>query len=101
MTRELKEIRIHEVSIVTGFPAYEATTADVRTIDVLATRTAVDADSLADALLKLEEGQTLNDTQADILNEVVAKLRENKPNDTNIDLLDLKRKQLDLMAKVF
>lgn len=97
MTRELNEIRVHEVSIVTGFPAYEGTTADVRSIDILATRTAMDADSLADALLKLEEGQTLTDTQAEIITEVVSKLRENSP---PIDLLELKRKQLDLLAKV-
>lgn len=102
MTRELHDIRIHEVSIVTGFPAYEGTSANVRTIDILATRTAVDADSLADALLKLEEGQTLSDTQADILTEVVSKLREDKPQpEFTADLLELKKKQLDLMMKAF
>jgi uncharacterized protein len=40
--RELREIRLHEVSIVTGFPAYSATTASVRSLEVLATRTEVD-----------------------------------------------------------
>jgi len=98
-TRELHQIRLHEVSVVTGFPAYEATTADVRTIDILATRTLVDADSLADAMVRLEEGQTLTDTQAEILTEVVSKLRADQPNPA--DLLEIKRKQLDLMLKAF
>ena len=98
-TRELHQIRLHEVSVVTGFPAYEATTADVRTIDILATRTLVDADSLADAMIRLEEGQTLTETQADILSTVVSKLREDKSADA--DMLEIKRKQLDLMLKAF
>ena len=98
-TRELHQIRLHEVSVVTGFPAYEATTADVRTIDILATRTLVDADALADAMIRLEEGQNLTETQADILSTVVSKLREDKP--AEADMLEIKRKQLDLMLKAF
>ena len=97
MTRELHQIRLHEVSIVTGFPAYEATTASVRSLDVLASRTNVDADALADAMLKLENGESLPAQQADLLSEVVAKLKENQPNAD--ELLALKRKQLDLLFK--
>jgi HK97 family phage prohead protease len=97
MTRQLKEIRLHEVSIVTGFPAYEATTASVRSLDILASRTNVDADALADALNKLESGDKLPDIQADLLQEVVTKLRENTPSPD--ELLELKRKQLDLLFK--
>jgi HK97 family phage prohead protease len=97
MTRQLKEIRLHEVSIVTGFPAYEATTASVRSLDILASRTNVDADALADALNKLESGDKLPDVQADLLQEVVTKLRENTPSAD--ELLELKRKQLDLLFK--
>jgi uncharacterized protein len=97
MTRELKEIRLHEVSIVTGFPAYEATTASVRSLDILATRTNVDVDALADAMVKLESGEKLPDSQADLLQEVVSKLRENTPSAD--DLIDLKRKNLDLLFK--
>jgi len=97
MTRQLKEIRLHEVSIVTGFPAYEATTAFVRSLDILASRTNVDADALADALNKLESGDKLPDVQADLLQEVVTKLRENTPSAD--ELLELKRKQLDLLFK--
>lgn len=97
MTRELHQIRLHEVSIVTGFPAYEATTASVRSLDILATRTNVDADALADAMLKLENGESLPAQQADLLSEVVEKLKENQPNAD--ELLALKRKQLDLLFK--
>lgn len=97
MTRQLKEIRLHEVSIVTGFPAYEATSATVRSLDILATRTNVDADALADAMVKLEAGEKLADSQADLLQEVVTKLRDNTPSAD--DLLELKRKQLDLLFK--
>jgi HK97 family phage prohead protease len=97
MTRQLKEIRLHEVSIVTGFPAYTATTASVRSLDILATRTNVDIDALADAMVKLEAGEQLQNSDADLLQEVVSKLRENNP--STDELLDLKRKHLDLLFK--
>lgn len=98
-TRELHQVRLHEVSIVTGFPAYEATTASVRSLDILAQRTAVDVDALSDAILKLEAGETLEAQHADLISEVVSKLRAQEP--TNFDLLEIKRKQLDLMLKAF
>ena len=98
-TRELHQVRLHEVSIVTGFPAYEATTASVRSLDILAERTAVDVDALSDAILKLEAGETLEAGHADLISEVVSKLRAQEP--TNFDLLEIKRKQLDLMLKAF
>jgi HK97 family phage prohead protease len=98
-TRELHQVRLHEVSIVTGFPAYEATTATVRSLDILAQRTAVDVDALSDAILKLEAGETLDDSHADLISEVVQKLRADKPSD--VDMLEIKRKQLDLMLKAF
>jgi HK97 family phage prohead protease len=98
-TRELHQVRLHEVSIVTGFPAYEATTASVRSLDILAQRTAVDVDALSDAILKLEAGETLEAEHADLISEVVSKLRADQP--ANFDLLEIKRKQLDLMLKAF
>jgi len=98
-TRELHQVRLHEVSIVTGFPAYEATTASVRSLDILAQRTAVDVDTLSDAILKLEAGETLDATHADLISEVVQKLRADKPSE--LDMLEIKRKQLDLMLKAF
>ena len=72
--RELKQIRLFEVSVVTGFPAYAATSASVRSFDALATRTGVDADHLASAILALESGQTLAPDHAALLRETVAKL---------------------------
>ena len=72
--RELRQIRLFEVSVVTGFPAYTATSATVRSLDALATRTGVDADQLASAILALESGQTLAPDHAALLRETVAKL---------------------------
>ena len=72
--RELRQIRLFEVSVVTGFPAYAATSASVRSLDALATRTGVDADQLAVAITALESGQTLDPNHAALLRETVAKL---------------------------
>ena len=66
--RTLNEVRLHEVSVVTGFPAYEATSAQVRSIDVLAERTHLDADDLAVALTMLENGASLTPEQAALIN---------------------------------
>ena len=75
MTRELRQVRLHEVSVVTGFPAYTATSASVRSLDILAERTGVDADKLAEAITVLEAGGTLSDESADLLSGAVSKLR--------------------------
>ena len=94
--RELKEVRLYEVSVVTGFPAYQATSASVRSLDMLAERTASDADKLADAITVLEAGSELNDEQASLLLDVVGKLRK-KPEQVPASLL---AKQLELQAKL-
>jgi len=75
MTRELRQVRLHEVSVVTGFPAYKATSASVRSVEILAERTGVDADKLAEAITILEAGGTLSDESADLLSSAVSKLR--------------------------
>ena len=75
LTRRLTDVRLHEVSVVTGFPAYEATSASVRSLDVLATRTNLDADALAAALTLLENGQELDDDKAALVIEAVERLR--------------------------
>ena len=77
--------------------------ASVRSVDFLATRTSVDADALADALTRLEAGEELQAQHADLITEVVSKLRSDKvvEPEFNASLLELKKKQLDLMAKVF
>ncbi|NDE67357.1 MAG: HK97 family phage prohead protease [Actinobacteria bacterium] len=98
MKRELKEVRLYEVSVVTGFPAYQATSASVRTIDKLAERTATDADKLADAITVLEAGSELDEQQAALLLEVVGKLRKQPEPEAKIPASVL-AKQFDLQSK--
>jgi uncharacterized protein len=69
--RTLTEVRLHEVSVVTGQPAYAATSADVRK---LAARVAVDEVTLAAALVTLESGEELDEAQADLIRGVVDQL---------------------------
>jgi len=94
--RELKEVRLYEVSVVTGFPADQATSASVRSLEILAERTSSDADKLADAITVLEAGSELNDEQASLLLDVVGKLRK-KPEQIPTSLL---AKQLELQSKL-
>lgn len=75
--RELRDVRLHEVSIA-PYAAYPASSAGVRSLDVLADKTGLDADTLADAMTALERGETLTPEQADLLTESVVKLREVK-----------------------
>lgn len=99
MVRELREVRLHEVSVVTGFPAYKATTATVRSLDALAEATGHDADALAEALTMLENGKTLSDDHAMILADAVGKLRATQGDP--VSLLALKAKHLDLLKHQF
>jgi hypothetical protein len=75
----------------------------VRSLDKAATRAQVDADELADAVLKLEEGADLSDSEAELIKKVVdtlspvTQVEEEKAEEPN--LLELKRKQLDLLLK--
>ena len=102
--RTLKEIRLHEVSIV-AFPAYTATagTATVRALDRLALRANVDVDALADALLKLENGEDMSSADRDLLSSVLDTLapeeetKEEETPDPKFDLLALKKKKVELL----
>ena len=105
--RELREINLFEVSVVT-FPAYEATTAQVREVDQLADKTGQDATALAGALSALESGQELTRDQATMLSNVVGSLSPQEPEivDEVVDdkgdmlaALDLLRAQIDLAYK--
>ena len=102
--RSLESVRLFETSIV-AFPAYQATEAFVRSYEALATRANVDADELADAILKLEEGEDLSETQAELLKNVVEKLapEQEQTEDSVVESepvsLELKRKQLELILK--
>jgi hypothetical protein len=96
-TRTLESVRLFEASIV-SFAAYPATTATVRSTDQ-----AIDPDRLADALLRLESGEELDEPSATLITEVVNKLKANpgveEVIDNSLDLLDLKKKQFDLLMK--
>jgi uncharacterized protein len=94
--RTLESVRLSEVSIV-SFPAYTSTTATVRSAPT------INPDELADALLRLESGEDLNDAQATLITDVVSKLKA-QPEveeviDNGLELLDLKKKQFDLLLK--
>ena len=71
--RTLIAARLHETSIVTGVPAYPQTTASVRKLQTLATRTATDVDELSDAMTALQAGE-LTEDQAHLLRSVVDKV---------------------------
>ncbi len=71
MQRTVTELRVHEVSPVTGFPAYTATTAGIR---ALANRTEQDFEALADAMAALESGEQLSRDQAALLMESIDRI---------------------------
>ena len=97
--RELREVRLHECSIITGWPAYESTTTSVRSLDGLANATGLEAEKLNAALTALENGDALDDEMAGVLDTAVSKLRAER--DDVIAKLALKQKQLDtLLARV-
>lgn len=97
--RELREVRLHEVSIVTGFPAYEQTAASVRSLDGLVDATGIEAEDLSAAITALEKGETLDEHLAGILDQAVTKLRASR--DDAAAMLALKQKQLDtLLSRV-
>jgi HK97 family phage prohead protease len=89
-TRTLHEVALHEVSLV-SFPAYEGTAGSVSV-------RSIDADTLADGLLRLESGEELSADQAQTIKEVVDKLSatEEAPAAEG-DVLALKKKKLDLL----
>jgi hypothetical protein len=96
-TRTLESVRLFEVSVV-SFPAYSQTQAQVRSA-----QPTINPDELADALLILESGEELDSKSAELITDVVNKLKA-QPEveeviDNGLDLLDLKQKQFDLLLK--
>jgi HK97 family phage prohead protease len=95
-TRTLESVRLFEVSVV-SFGAYKSTEASVRSSQT------INPDQLADALLKLESGEELDEANANLITDVVNKLKAQPEIDEAIDngleLLDLKKKQFDLLLK--
>ena len=102
--RTLNSVRLHEVSLV-AFPAYSATagTASVRGLDKVATRSGVDADALADALIKLEDGSDLTADEGRLITQAVDSLvptaepTEEVEPDNSQAMLELKKKKLQLL----
>ena len=102
--RTLKSVRLHEVSLV-AFPAYPGTAGlqSVRGLDKVAERTGVDSDALADALLKIEDGQEISSDEKDMLARVISDLApaeqiEETPTH-DLTTLTLKKKKLELLSK--
>lgn len=102
--RTLTSVRLHEVSVVTGTPAYASTSAMVRKLDRLATRTATDANALSDAMEALSTGD-LSEDQAALLRSVVDKVApvavvEAAPVREDIFSVAHLRQKLELLAKI-
>jgi uncharacterized protein len=100
-TRTLTKISLHEVSIV-SFPAYLATAGStaVRGLDKVAKRAEVDADALADALLKIENGEDITSDDRNLISTVLDKLspaEEAEQDDYGLEMLALKKKKLELL----
>lgn len=117
--RTLREVMLHEVSIV-AFPAYAETAgmASVRGLEKVALRAQVDLDDLSDALLKLENGEVMTEDETKLLMEVLDSIspedsdppetdlpedeeEEDEPKGPEGDLgmLELKKKKLELLLK--
>lgn len=99
--RTLNQIRLHEVSIV-AFPAYSATagTTSVRGLDKVAERAGLDdADAVADALLKVEAGDTISIEEKSMLSKIIDTLApEAEADDFDGEAwLQLKKKKLELL----
>ena len=95
--RTLTGIDLHEVSVVTGFPAYPQTTAAVRSLEVIAERVGVPVDELTDVLGALADGEQVDPARADALIDVLKQAKPAEPEPAN--LLAIKAKQHDLLAK--
>jgi len=81
---------------VTGFPAYEATTAAVRSLERLSERTGVPVGELSEALDLLADGAELPADKADLLMDAI---KQSSPEPEPENLIGLKQKQTDLLAK--
>jgi HK97 family phage prohead protease len=96
--RVLTSVKLYETSIVTGFPAYESTMATVRSLEKLSKRTGIAVGELSEALDLLADGAELPADKAAVLLDAIAQSSpQPEPEPTN--LIGLKQKQTDLLAK--
>lgn len=100
--RTLNEVRLHEVSVVTGTAAYPQTTAAVRNLRQIAARTSTDSEMLAEAIAALEAGDELTSDQAALLRTVVDRAAGGTPEPVEEPSVpvSLYQKQLDLAGKL-
>jgi hypothetical protein len=78
----------------------------VRGLDAVARSLDIDEDKIADALLKLESGQKINQEDYNIVNSVIDSLVEGAEaeaapasEESDVDMLALKRKKLEQLLK--
>lgn len=96
--RVLRAVTLHEVSVVTGFPAYDATQAAVRSLEKLSERTGLAVDELTEALDALSDGSELTEEQAAALKAAVDQASpRNEPDAPN--LLTIKSLKTELLGK--
>jgi HK97 family phage prohead protease len=96
--RTLTSVRLFETSIVTGFPAYESTMATVRSLEKLSKRTGIAVGELSEALDLLADGAELPADKAAVLLDAIAQSSP-QPEPEPANLIGLKQKQTDLLAK--
>ena len=114
--RTLKSVRLHEVSVV-AWPAYTATagTVSVRKFEETAKRADVNAEALADALGKIEDGLNITSEEQEMLSRVIdtlapeavaeavdeveVELKAEQVPTGNLELLELKKKKLQLLDR--
>ena len=97
--RVLTGINLHEVSVVTGFPAYPQTEAAVRSLEVIAERVGVAVDELTEVLDALAEGEEVDPARADALINVLKNAKPQAEPEPQPNTLALKQKKVDLLAK--
>jgi len=95
--RELREIALHEVSVVTGHPAYTGTAAAVRSLDALAKRTGLAVEEVTATLDALADGEQIDAEKADAL--IAAIKGSVKEPEAAPAVLGLLAKQSELLAK--
>ena len=92
-TRYLEDVSLYEVSLVST-PAYEATagTVSVRSGD------SISADTLAEALFKVENGEELDAAEGAVVADVISRLTKTEAvQEVEGDILALKQKKLALL----
>ena len=102
--RTLTGINLHEVSVVTGFPAYPQTEAVVRSLEKLSERTGIAVDELSDTLEALASGEQVDPDKLKTLSDLMAEMMPHpethpEPEPDTSHLLALKQKSHALLAK--